>query len=166
MYQGDIAEWKRTTIRNIQLLHECRDSRDDHFFARRRGQAIEDYPLDRGMFEDKDMDEDEVVGHLDAVDRARQQRQDRLHEDVETCMAWAEAAGLYGSLSSRERDEGGLAHELVRADAREEDEWREAYQEKRASFRRMLERGEEEEEAGGAPEPMDGNALIEWCQLH
>ncbi len=86
---------------NMQILHECKDSRDDHYAARRtRMSAASLYGYgDRSRAEDDfggDGDTDEaILQHLESLDRCVSEKVIRSQENVHRCVAEAESLGMF-----------------------------------------------------------------------
>lgn len=83
-------------IDNMQLLHECRDSRDDHFSKRNvqrraharlaEGDQNHNRPADHHSM---DMDESKILAHLEQIDRAWSEKNDKSSETVQDCLSHA-----------------------------------------------------------------------------
>lgn len=81
-------------MENMQILHECRDSRDDHFADRRNrrrchvGRSTENYAgrtNTQDDFGDED-GEDLILEHLQSIDQCCSQRKLGGQEDALTCL--------------------------------------------------------------------------------
>jgi hypothetical protein len=85
----------RKIMDNMQLLHECKDSRDDHFSKRQEGRNRSSrVPLEmssRGGGPALDEDEEEftedlILEHLQSIDSCRLVQLDRSMENVISCL--------------------------------------------------------------------------------
>jgi hypothetical protein len=87
-------------INNMQLLHECKDSRDAHFANRRiRRRAGITLELQRGSRDSNDFGEETdetLMDHLDAIERSRSIRADGSRADVLTALECATRCQLIG----------------------------------------------------------------------
>src|ERR1700722_15425522 len=89
-------------MNNMQLLHECRDSRDDHF-AQRMNKAHNDTQPSRSKnatqihddFAYADCTENDILSHLLEVDDCHSQKKEKENLNVLHCLQYAEASGLY-----------------------------------------------------------------------
>ena len=88
-------------INNMQILHECRDSRNDHFTkhnvercaeARRAGRSDNNAG---GSHADTDgLDEDDVLAHLRDIDVSWSDKNEKCSAMVKECLEHARASGL------------------------------------------------------------------------
>ena len=90
-------------IENMQILHECHDSRDDHFEKRNRQRRAEarQAPGDFGRRnenpENTVLDEEDILAHLESMDSETSQRQNRSNEMIFDCLHHAEDVNLIQS---------------------------------------------------------------------
>ena len=148
-WSNAFAEFARTAdakhkqvIDNMQILHECRDSRDDHMQTRARGREKAGYgrAIDdnwQGENEIEDIDMGEVLEHLSEIDRMSSKRTDAMNRETEQCIGELERAGWYDGtqLSALDGDHPTTAGIHVPDDETVEDEWKDAYEKRKASWR-------------------------------
>jgi len=148
-WEGTYEEFERTMgtghsqiIVNMQILHECRDSRDDHMQTRPR-QRLKGGGT--GMFDGggqagnqmEDIDMTEVIEHLSEIDRMSSRKTDALSRETRQCLQELECAGWYESgdgLPSDHiiTDSAGLT--LPDSDCIE-DEWRDMYEKRKTAWK-------------------------------
>jgi hypothetical protein len=130
---------------NMQALHECRDSRDDHFAQRRNRASRSDRPSQgRGYthedddFVGIDCDSIDVLNHLLEVQDSQSHIKLRSDGEIVQCLEYAERSGMYDApgVESRSLIEGAetcieLAHNTY-----EEDCWDQAYEQRRDAFKK------------------------------
>ena len=152
-YTKDVEE----LLSNMQLLHECKDSRDDHFKNRNRssGNLITVAMIDESRhIEDDDLtasiDEGALHGLLQEIDDKMSNYAHRMNADVSDVIESFEKSGLYCAsdelMSSDsfgiEEDVSGCAHNYETA-------WKDAYEKRKAAWkeRESLEEDEYTEES-------------------
>ncbi len=90
-------------MRNLELMHQCRESRDDHFRTgksrkrHRMRQFAERVVGMQDMLDDtiaEDSTQDEIVHHLDSIDREQSRTVDATAARVDDCISIAEKTGL------------------------------------------------------------------------
>ena len=140
-------KWK-TVMDNMQILHECRDSRDDHFANRcnsRRDHSSKIAPElvqnnDVGGFE-YDMegeDEDAILKHFDSVMDAQSLYNLTRQDVVNDCLRYVDRNGLFPvseSVSNPVDARSSESHELA-VDSILEELWRKTYEERRDRSKR------------------------------
>ena len=122
-------------MNNMQVLHECRDERDDHMQTRLRGRerasgekgstAVRD--VGSGL---EDVDMGEVLEHLSEIERMSSRKCEAMKSEANQCLDELVKAGWYErsqSVGPYERGEGRGGLQLVRED-RLEEEWKHAYE--------------------------------------
>lgn len=85
---------------NMQILHECKDSRDDHFAQCRacRKEHTVSYHRNRhdtDDFADEENTEEAILDHLRALDLIASDRQVVAKAVVDNCLRYADRAGLF-----------------------------------------------------------------------
>lgn len=130
-------------IENMQILHECRDSRDAHYANRRaRRQAGLSIELQRGGRGSNDFgeeDESDVLEHLESMDRSRSEQGDRARADIVTALEYAEQSGLIGAArnSNHPPDSSSNSHVQVEGDEHgAEIGWQKAYDDRKEQWKR------------------------------
>jgi len=155
-------------INNMQILHECRDSRDDHMQTRPR-QRVKNGST--GMFDDggppgnelEDIDMTEVIEHLSEIDRMSSRRTDTMKQETKQCLQELERAGWYqtGENMSKSRNVGdGVGLTLPDSDYLE-DEWKDKYESRKAAWKVKTRQTEVED---GADTAVVGISKVEYTQ--
>lgn len=92
-------------MENMQLLHECRDSRDDHFEQRRNRRRATAEVISTAWMTDvnaenddlhADDTEEDILAHLQSIEDSRSLKRSRLENNATSCTMAAEEAGLFG----------------------------------------------------------------------
>ena len=136
----------RAILDNMQRLHECKDSRDEDFAARRvrvRGDNQRDFSNDlinvttAGLRDDDLGHEDfEMLAmNLDQIMGMRTRRRDAVGQDAEDVVHIGEAAGLFDALPSQSLPT--WPSPSLR-DAELEANWRAAYEQNKVAFKESL----------------------------
>ena len=137
---------------NMQVLHECRDSRDEHmqtrFRERSRGSAGRDVN-DRGAGNDvEEIDMGEVLDHLEEIERMSSRRLNAASRETLMCLEELENVGFFET--TRHSVAAGNCSEGVEVasenDGSLEDEWKDKYDKRKAAWK--LEAREVAEESG------------------
>ncbi len=86
---------------NMQLLHECRDSQDDHFEERRRKawtktdtDCTRQHQVNDDFNGEGDI-QDEILDHLDTIENQRSQHAEHQERNVKECLKALKASGLF-----------------------------------------------------------------------
>ena len=129
MYANFIADCHPCILKlidNMQVLHECQDSRDDHFTKRniecrteaRRAAQNRNGPRNRDHDEDNALDEDEILSHLKKIDDCWSEKQSRSSDTVIDCLKNARESGLISDdrLPDVIPDTASLTHHHLRSD--------------------------------------------------
>jgi hypothetical protein len=139
---------------NMQVLHECRDSRDDHMQTRTRERRRSD---DGGMFDSgdragnelEDIDMAEVVEHLSEIERMSSRKIEATNQETRQCLqeleqsGWYETAGPAPGSGERVSD---VALTIPDGDFLE-DEWKHEYEKRKAAWKHEAKRTDEPVEA-------------------
>jgi hypothetical protein len=129
-----------SVLNNMQILHECKDSRDDHFVNHQlqhklAGISTEIFSYSHGFNEDDiftdDTDED-ILTHLESVDSCHSIRQSTINEDLICCIQHMESCQFFDDLScvsntadpamNRPENNNQLLEHLIQ-DIEQENEW-------------------------------------------
>ena len=131
-------------INNMQVLHECRDSRDDHMQTRirlrtRGGGSVRNGGGD-AQNDIEEIDMAEVCELLDDVDRMTSRKKDDAKCETEECIKKLTEAGFFSTVSERddvlpEGDEYNESQVLDVTDDNLEDEWRDTYERRKTAWR-------------------------------
>lgn len=143
-----IPAYIKDVMDNMQILHECRDCRDDHFSGRRmrprnrcnrvpRAMQRHDYD-DEGMFAEEGDERGIVLGQIEELERIRSRQELADAEDVRQCLESAKAAGFYERHAVDSELESNLDAELIddQDNHHMEDIWRRTYEERRSDFKK------------------------------
>ncbi|KAJ8503417.1 hypothetical protein ONZ45_g10876 [Pleurotus djamor] len=123
-------------INNMQLLHECRDSKDDHFDAMRKARKLaglvrvnhESIEDDNGI--EAQLTDNEIINHLEKIDMIYARSRTEANMGVMECMTSAVNSGLVRRLDhiSFDASEDRAIHTLVDSELDgPESKWRKAY---------------------------------------
>jgi hypothetical protein len=140
-------------LNNMQILHECKDSLDDHFANRwlrhkLTGISTEissyncDFNVD-DMFAD-DNNED-ILTHLQSMDSSHSMHQSTINEDLICCLQHMDSCQIFDDLS-RDPNPVDLAMDNLENDSQlaeqmienieQENEWRDCYEKRRAKWKK------------------------------
>ena len=132
----------RLVVDNMQILHECRDSRDDHMQtrARQRG-SFKGGGLFVGNADPEDelaeVDMAEVLEHLEDIDRMSSRKTDALDRETQMCIQEFEDAGWYSG--SNGESGSGTGDSMIEWNLGEtnglEDEWKNTYEKRKVEWR-------------------------------
>jgi hypothetical protein len=146
-------EGHQHVVDNMQVLHECRDSRNDHmqtrFRERTKGNAGR-VPGDGDPGNElEEIDMGEVLEHLEDIDRMSSRRLDEASRDAQECLDELTNAGFFEtSHASMSTSDSVVGMELATENDRAlEDEWRNTYENRKAAWKREARESEQEEEA-------------------
>ena len=139
-------------LNNMQVLHECKDNRDDHMQTRmrQRARADSDSGFGHGSAEDaiEDVDMSDVLLHLEDIDRMSSKKQEGMTHETQECLAELTKAGFFSSLNVGRPDASDVVmndvvmDELLQmGDGTVEDEWRHTYEKRKNAWK---------QEAGGS----------------
>ena len=148
-------------VENMQVLHECRDSRNEHMQARVRDRSKRGAGRsagEAGQDNDQEIDMSEVLNHLEDIDRMASRRLDESNHETQECLARLADAGYFTvsdhpMLSSDADNSVELTGE---EDDAMEDQWQDVYDKRKAAWR--LE-AQEVEHGSGPTEPITINEL-------
>lgn len=139
---------------NMQMLHECKDSRDDHFARRHSGTRIGRQLVSSAWTEDVDPTtedlfggeiEEDILDHLVDIDRSLSLQRTRTDYDAQKCVAAAENAGIFANLSNPFSAEQSCMinsneeQEVLRDDVNDsiEETWKRWYADQRRTLKRL-----------------------------
>lgn len=140
----------REIMDNMQILHECRDSRDDHFTGRRirpknrcnrvpQNMDNREYE-DDGIYAEEEDERGLVLRHIEEVERIRTMQELRQSEAVRQCIESAESAGLYRQKSTDVGcvvEDESLTEIVINGEGCQMEEvWRRTYEERRSESKR------------------------------
>ncbi|KAJ7790319.1 hypothetical protein B0H14DRAFT_2626154 [Mycena olivaceomarginata] len=139
-------------MNNMQILHECRDSRDDHFAERRTHirHAVNSGRHKRRETQDdfsgEDITEEMILDHLETLTTRFSLKKAASNEAILECISYAEEAGLYNSSSSPDivmndaerpsEDFSGPHGTHLAHDTYVEDVWEKTYDDRREQYKR------------------------------
>jgi hypothetical protein len=128
----------RGVVENMQILHECWDSRDDHMQTRRRERPRSNVGLgvdgQNPGNEVEEIDMSEVLEHLEEIERMSSRKSDEVGQETQECLSALTEAGFFvGSNHGVPAGGGAVEPELAQEnDGLLEDEWKDAYERKAA----------------------------------
>jgi len=136
---------------NMQILHECRDSRDDHFESRSRARqthvadetararGVEGDDFGQGISEDISL---EILDHLHSLDECRSRQGQVSQSSVTDCLKHAESGGLFNrNFTTGDTSCNNIEKNSVLIDTETdtcEMEWKHAYETRRQSWKNQL----------------------------
>ncbi|KAG1898534.1 uncharacterized protein F5891DRAFT_1042434, partial [Suillus fuscotomentosus] len=126
----------KSVMDNMQILHECRDSRDDYFAERLRSLRTKSN-VDRSHTsgtryseEDCYIQDTDVLEHLQAIDSCHSVHRARSNDTLMNCLYHAERSGMW---------QMGFCHACVMADDRSlEDAWEAEYNNRRDAWKNKI----------------------------
>ena len=141
-------------VDNMQVLHECRDSRDDHMQTRPRdrmsaGDVVSFGDGERAGNELEDIDMTEVLDHLSEIERMSSKKKGAMDGETNECLGELEKAGWFGT-----GDKPAGTGSAFSVDASElalpeedniEDEWSHFYDERKVAWKSEVKRVEVDE---------------------
>lgn len=149
-YSAGCPDYIREIMDNMQILHECRDSRDDHFTGRRIRpknrcnrvpQNMDNHEYDDdGIYAEEEDERSIVLRHIEEVERIRLIQELRQSEAVRQCLDSAERAGLYKQRPDcidRVMDDDSLIEIVNNGEGcHMEDVWRRTYEARRSESKK------------------------------
>lgn len=161
-------------IDNMQVFHECKDSRDDHFeklqssYCHSTSRSTGDGRRIRDDFTGSDNYEQIIMEHLENIDKCHSERIDNTLRKSIACLKLLESCGIIDvvdiptidttplgvtlSIPTELNDSASFA---VRADDQQlEDIWKEAYDERKSIWKKHA--SQPEEERHGSEQPTVG----------
>ena len=121
----------------MQILHECRDSRNDHF-AERRKQRCRQYIIPSEMINTCTDNSDDFGGvildseHLKSISSSNSERVARSQNIVNDCLLHAEMSGMFNESSIRETQfHSNHGHEIHTYDLTLKEQWKTEYEKRR-----------------------------------
>ncbi len=128
---------------NMQRLHECKDSRDDHYqnrrVRRRTRLESEEFTASSGELPDEDEDdlEEEILDHLSTLDNKTSQKNDVLQQERDAVLRAVTRSGLLGQSTGDVHVRPPAETRPVFTDSSEAD-WRRTYDERRSGWKKTL----------------------------
>jgi len=147
---------QRRIVNNMQVLHECRDSRNDHMQTRirERSKNVSTFaPHEEAPGNDiEDVNMAEVLEHLDDIDRMSTRRHEDANRDAQECLDQLTKAGFFcaSGLFDAPQEYNFDGHhvvqpELAQNDGNLEDGWRDVYEKRKAAWKLEVRRCGEDE---------------------
>lgn len=152
-WHESFEDWKRSPefspeikslLANMQLLHECKDSRDNHFKDRNRAS---DSIISADMVtESRNIEEDDLTATVDeeALHELLQDMNGKIEKfghdtnpDVVNILGSMQNSGLFGSTANHPSDseQDGLEENITHTSQTYEADWKEAYVNRKAAWR-------------------------------
>lgn len=151
MFQRTSSPTVTSILNNMQILHECKDSRDDHFANRRLRHKLAGIsteiishsggPQNDDIFVD-DTDND-ILTHLESMDSCRSMHQSTINNDLICCLHYMETSKFFDTLSHAsylddpshsEADNSETSQEHIQ-DISQENDWRDCYEKRRMKWK-------------------------------
>lgn len=129
-------------MNNMQMLHECRDERDDHMQTwlqgRKNGGGKRIYETEKKETNELgDVDMEEVLEHLSEIKRLSSKGAEAMRSEAVDCVVELEKASQYNGRSRRDSgsvDSGRNILHLDRSEALEE-EWKHTYERRKNEWK-------------------------------
>lgn len=150
-------------MHNMQLLHECKDSRDDHFEQRRSRNRLATEVVSSTWMQEVSQEADDVHGdetiddiltHITSMEESRSRHNAKVSASVRALVVAAESAGLFSSSNVILRPMSPLLHEnvvrIVRGNGPHcENDWKVAYERVRDCRKSRLMEGQLQSDGKG-----------------
>ena len=137
---------------NMQILHECRDSRDDHFSKRRNHNKNRAQQLPQTLSRTRENDDDDfgndddteeaILEHLMSIADTRSTNMSKSMQDVIACLKYAEDGGLFSTSSlnnsmvvDNQNDDDGL-YQINEEQVPMEQVWAAEYEQRRLQWKK------------------------------
>ena len=135
-------------IENMQILHECKDSRDDHFANRLStthnhgirnldGQSYSQ--INEDDFSGDKESEELILQHLVSIQDSRSNACVQAHQDVLTCLNHTKVTGLFSPthvMHSNQPLEGHLCEEISEQQPLLEELWKKTYDDRKQEWKK------------------------------
>jgi hypothetical protein len=130
-------------VENMEVLHECRDSRNEHMQTRIRnktrsnaGNEVEGGSAGNDI---EDIDMADVLEHLEDIDRMSSKRQSEARSETEKCLEKLERCDFFRTIERMERSETCPVERdpLQFDDVNLEDSWRDTYEKRKERWKKM-----------------------------
>jgi len=156
---GTLPTTHKHIIDNMQILHECHDSRDDHMQTRtrQRGKEGGDQGFGGVQQSENEIEEigmTEILEHLSEIDRMSSQKIDAMNEEVRHCLGELEKAGWYdvAQPSSPGCPDAGKCNMKIPDCDTLEDEWRHTYEARKAAWKHEAKQSESVDDTAASVE--------------
>ena len=133
---------------NMQILHECRDSGNDHFAERRnRRHGYRQYNIPSEMINTCTDNSDDFGGvepsvileHLESISSSNSERVARSQDIVNDSLLHAEMSGMFDEPLNRETQfHSNPGHEIHTYDLTLEDQWKTEYEKRRDQWKKKI----------------------------
>ena len=143
-FQKSCTKETRKVMDNMQILHECKDSKDSHY-RMRKNRAAQSQRSTRGQDQDQP-NMDEVLDHIESVESYHNHATMESISDITDCLAELESTNLFDASdaavadSSNETDQRPQCPERIMLpdDETLEDQWKDAYEKRRDEWKHKL----------------------------
>jgi len=145
--QDKLLLYHQSIIENMQKLHECKDSRDEHYAQWKiklrgtSGSALHSSTTAESLG-DESNDLDDLLDSLTDADRTRSWKKAQEMKDACDAVQAGELAGLYSVGVSTENNSLSSEHPVNQhhlvTSTEQEDEWRSAYTKRHIAFKESL----------------------------
>ena len=140
------AKETRKVMDNMQILHECKDSKNNHFRLRKNRARLNERSMQNHGLDQLDMNE--VLDHIDSVENYYSSSTAESLSRVANCLSELENSGLFDdsetnnshSSNEAEQDQNPRCPERIMLpdDDTLEDQWKDAYEKRRDEWKRKL----------------------------
>ena len=129
----------RKILDNIQILHECKDSKNSHWAKRNR---IMDAETRTTRNEDNgEPDMEEIMDHIDSVEDYRSRAVAESLANVSDCVFELQAAGMFPCAEDSRNTSSGIEYPerlMLPDDDTLEDQWKSVYENRRNEWKKKL----------------------------
>lgn len=141
----------KRVIDNMQILHECKDSCDDHFakmssLRRSEMNCVLPGHLDKAVdVEDNFLAEEgqdqAILEHLEAIDSTRSTHAFIANKNVQDCISSVQLSGMYDVIHAASSDNirddvNSVTHEVFDDNPVEENIWKDAYNNRKQNWKK------------------------------
>ena len=132
-------------LNNMQLLHECRDSRDDHFEERSRlrykasrcSETSAHHDYDHFESNDTETINTKLMEHLTSIDNSRSLHLTRSDDNVNLCLQETRTQGLFACRNTSEYETDVTDDPSDDNTFMHEQEWRHEYERRRQAYKNI-----------------------------
>lgn len=151
-FLSQCSEKHRAVINNMQMLHECKDSRDDHFIRRGSQRRDRSRRVSREMMGDNPVDDDlgmapeeeeqVLLDHVLSISQARSRHLAAHLDTAKECLKYGEAGGLFSSnrFESTAMGFSDTHHDASNSQDCLEDVWQTQYENRRNEWKKKSSR--------------------------
>lgn len=145
-FMRNFPQKHKIIMTNMQLMHECKDSKDDHFKNRVQNEQFQ-IPSEYVHSAEDSIDshgiEEDLLTHLDSISDAHATRIASSTANINSCLQFVEQAGMYNPCPSSVQDElitraeDGAVDKVQANDTHIENEWKKTYEQRREQLKKL-----------------------------